>query len=172
MDPDVRRRRVGRGDGFQMRSEWPATSACQGSVRPERPAAVGRGPDGSGVDGGSAIVEFVLVSTLLLMLFLGVVQTGIVLHIRNTLAADAAEGARRAANLGVPDNEGADFAERLIAASLPGSADADCTAGPAVGPGGVGLVQVTCHVDVPLTLTLVGGSIGVTVTGRAIEETP
>lgn len=136
-------------------------------VRPRR-----RGLRGPVQDAGSAIVEFVLVSTLLLMLFLGVVQTGIVLHVRNTLAADAAEGARHAANLDVADSEGADFAERLIAASLPGRAEPDCTAGPAAGPGGVGLVQVTCQVDVPLSLTLVGGSVGVTVTGRALEETP
>src|SRR5262249_47265869 len=111
-------------------------------------------------------------SALLLMLFLGVVQTGIVLHVRNTLAADAAEGARHAANLGVPDSEGADYAKRLIESSLTGRGDADCTAGPAAGPGGVGVVEVTCHVDVPLTLTLVGGSVGVTVTGRALQETP
>jgi Flp pilus assembly protein TadG len=130
------------------------------------------GAEGNAGERGSAIVEFVLVSTLLLMLFLGVVQTGIVLHIRNTLAADAAEGARHAASLGVPDEEGAEFAERLIAASLPGSAAAQCDARPAAGPGGAPVVEVTCRADVPLTLTLVGGSVEITVTGRALEELP
>jgi hypothetical protein len=95
--------------------------------------------------------------------------------VRNTLTADAAEGARHAANLGVPDEQGAEFAERLIASSVPGSAEADCTPDTAPAPGaaaGVDVVEITCTVDVPLTLTLVGGSVGVTVTGRALEELP
>ncbi|HMA48085.1 MAG TPA: TadE family protein [Frankiaceae bacterium] len=37
---------------------------------------------------------------MLLFLFLGVVQVGMVQHVRNVLAADAAEGARHAASLG------------------------------------------------------------------------
>ena len=49
-------------------------------------------------DRGTAPVEFVLVSVLLLVLVLGIVQLGIALHVRNTLVASAAEGARYAAN--------------------------------------------------------------------------
>jgi Flp pilus assembly protein TadG len=148
--------------------------AAEFARRPE-PAgqAHGAGLDANlGADAGSAIVEFVLVTTLLLILFLGIVQTGIVLHIRNTLAADAAEGARHGANLGVAESAGGDYAERLIAQSIPGRSDVQCDGVPAAAPDGTALVQVTCKVNVPLSLTLVGGSVNLTVTGHAIKEVP
>ena len=44
-------------------------------------------------DAGSAVVEFVLVTVLLLGLFLSVVQLGFALYVRNTLVASAADGA-------------------------------------------------------------------------------
>ncbi|MEQ4205312.1 TadE/TadG family type IV pilus assembly protein [Actinopolymorpha sp. B17G11] len=47
---------------------------------------------------GSAAVEFVLVMIILLPLFLGILQLGLFLHVRNTLVACAHEGARQAAN--------------------------------------------------------------------------
>jgi Flp pilus assembly protein TadG len=125
-----------------------------------------------GADRGSAIVDFVLVGTLLLMLFLGILQTGLVLHVRNTLAADAAEGARHAANLNVPASEGGPYAERLIAGSLPGRSDTRCVGAPATGPGDIPLVVVTCQVRVPLSLLPFGGGVGLTVTGHAVKETP
>jgi Flp pilus assembly protein TadG len=48
-------------------------------------------------DDGSAVVEFVFVSSLLLFLVLGVFQLALVLHVRNTVQDAAAEGARWAA---------------------------------------------------------------------------
>ena len=44
-------------------------------------------------DAGAAVVEFVLVSVLLLGLFLSVLQVGFALYVRNTLVACAADGA-------------------------------------------------------------------------------
>ncbi len=123
-------------------------------------------------DSGSAIVEFVLVGTLLLMLILGVIQVGLVLHVRNTLAADAAEGARHAANLEVPASEGGTYAQRLIAETLPGRADTVCTGQDEAGPGDIPLVQVTCTVVVPLSLVPLGDAVTVTVTGHAVKESP
>lgn len=46
---------------------------------------------------GSAVVEFVFVSSLLIFLVLGVLQLGLVLHVRNTVQDAASEGARWAA---------------------------------------------------------------------------
>jgi hypothetical protein len=43
-------------------------------------------------DGGSAVVEFVVVVPLLLLLVLGVLQVGLALHVRATVTAAAAEG--------------------------------------------------------------------------------
>ena len=45
-------------------------------------------------DDGSAVVDFTLVGILLTFLFLALLQLGLALHVRNTLVASAAEGAR------------------------------------------------------------------------------
>lgn len=52
-------------------------------------------------DGGAAPVEFVLVGTLVTALFLGLVELGLVLYVRNMATAEASEGARYAASFGV-----------------------------------------------------------------------
>jgi Flp pilus assembly protein TadG len=54
-------------------------------------------------DRGSAAVDFVLVGSLVTLLFLGVIQVAIGYHVRNVLAASAAEGARYGANADVAD---------------------------------------------------------------------
>jgi hypothetical protein len=141
----------------------------------EDSAAGGRltpGKDGPPGDEGSAVVEFILVGTLLLFLFLGILQVGLILHIRNTLAADAAEGARHAANLGVPAADGGPYAQALIARTIPGRADTVCTGTDVDGPGGTPLVQVTCKVAVPLVLVPLGDGVTITVTGHAVKEEP
>ncbi len=130
------------------------------------------GEDGMAGDEGSAVVEFILVGTLLLFLFLGILQVGLILHIRNTLAADAAEGARHAANLGVPAADGGPYAQALIARTIPGRADTVCTGTDVDGPGGTPLVQVTCKVAVPLVLVPLGDGVTITVTGHAVKEQP
>jgi Flp pilus assembly protein TadG len=121
-------------------------------------------------DAGAAPVEFVLVGTLLLFLMLGVLQVGLFLHVRNTLAADAAEGARHAANLGVSDSDGAPYAQRLISATVPGRADASCTSEGVEDPSGIALVEVRCSVNVPLSLVPLGASRTIVVVGHAIKE--
>jgi Flp pilus assembly protein TadG len=146
--------------GGWVRGGW--VRGCQG--RPGSPRA--RRPDA-----GSAIVEFVLVSTLLLFLFLGIIQLGLVLHIRNTLAANAAEGARHGANLDVDPADGGPYAQLLIAQSIPGRADTHCVGSQIGGPDDIPLVQVTCQVRVPLSLLPFGGGVTVRVTGHAVKET-
>jgi Flp pilus assembly protein TadG len=85
---------------------------------PERPA-----------DSGAAVVEFVLVSVLLLGLFLSVVQLGFALYVRNTLVACAADGARYAANADRSPADGARKARELIRRSLPDRFAEDIAAG-------------------------------------------
>jgi hypothetical protein len=123
-------------------------------------------------DAGSAVVEFILVGTLLLFLFLGILQVGLLLYVRNTLAADAAEGARHAANLGVPAGDGGPYAQALIARTIPGRADTTCTGTDVDGPDNTPLVQVTCRVVVPLVLVPLGDGVTLTVTGHAVKEEP
>ncbi|WP_391530678.1 TadE/TadG family type IV pilus assembly protein [Candidatus Frankia nodulisporulans] len=118
------------------------------------------------------MVEFILVGTLLLFLFLGILQVGLVLYVRNTLAADAAEGARHAANLGVTSADGGPYAQALIARTIPGRADTTCTGVDVDGPDATPLVQVTCKVVVPLVLVPLGDGVTLTVTGHAVKEVP
>ena len=57
-------------------------------------------------EGGAAVVDFVLVLVVLVPLVLGIVQLALVLHVRNTLASAAAEGARAAAAKGASRRRG------------------------------------------------------------------
>ena len=50
---------------------------------------------------GSAVVDFVLVSLILIPLFAALLQLGLALFVRNTLAACAQEGARYAADANI-----------------------------------------------------------------------
>lgn len=55
---------------------------------------------------GAAVVDFVLVSLVLVPLVLGLIQVGITLYVRATLAAAATEGARYGATLGHVPQDG------------------------------------------------------------------
>ena len=59
-----------------------------------------------------------MVGALLTVLFLGVLQLGLALHVRNTLTAAAAEGARYAANADRGPGEGVAWTQELVAATV------------------------------------------------------
>jgi Flp pilus assembly protein TadG len=122
-------------------------------------------------DRGSAAVDFVLVGTLVTFLFLAVVQLGIDFHVRNVLAACAAEGARYGANADVADAQaGADRANDLIRQSL-GGAYAKATA-PAQQDtaDGVPVVTVTVSARLPLLAWFLPFGPSVHATGHALLE--
>ncbi|WP_254052120.1 TadE family protein [Aeromicrobium sp. A1-2] len=119
-------------------------------------------------DRGSAVVDFVLIMVLLLPLVLGIAQVALVLHVRNTVAAAASEGARAAAPLGATPADGAQRARRLIAEALADRYADDVTAALA-GVGGVPGVEVVVRTRVP-ALGLFGPSVPVTVRGHAVRE--
>ena len=119
-------------------------------------------------DRGSAIVEFTLVGILLTFLFLAVLQLGLALHVRNTLLASAAEGARYGANADRDPSQGAALARRLIRDSLADSFADDVTAGVETVDG-----MQTVYVEVAARLPLVGmlgPPRGIRVRGHALEE--
>ncbi|MCW2546890.1 MAG: TadE-like [Mycobacterium sp.] len=121
-------------------------------------------------EAGSAVVDFVLVEALLLFVTFGVIQVGLVLHARNVLASDAAEGARHAASLAVPVSSGATLAEDLARRSVPGAGKGlTCTSRETTGAGGIELAEITCVADLHLTFVPMG-SIHLSVTGRSIKE--
>lgn len=120
-------------------------------------------------DTGAAVVEFVGVLGLLLMLFLSVLQLGLVLHLRNVMTAAAAEGARFAANADRTDEEGASRAREALGQAFAGKliermrivVDRD-----GVDPG---VVVVTITAPAPVLLPVLS-PVTLTAKGHALEE--
>jgi len=119
-------------------------------------------------DRGSAIVEFTLVSVLLTVLFLALLQLGLALHVRNTLTASAAEGARYAANADRSPEQGAEVTRSLIRDSLADSFASGVTSGQET-VGGVPTVFVQVEATLPV-VGLLGPPRGIRVRGHALDE--
>lgn len=117
---------------------------------------------------GAAVVEFTLVSVVLVGLFLAIVQVGLVVHVRNTLVACAAEGARYAANADRDLSDGEARTVALIAESLSDRYGRAVTSR-YVTTGGVQLVEIEVTTTLPL-FGLLGVDRGLSVTGHAVEE--
>ncbi|GAB3201490.1 hypothetical protein GCM10027062_23900 [Nocardioides hungaricus] len=117
---------------------------------------------------GSAVVDFVLVLVVLIPLVLGILQVALVLHVRNTLASAAAEGARYAATLGRGPADGVARTRSQIDGAVSGRFARDIEARPATVGGAPG-VEVVVRASVP-ALGLGGPGIELTVTGRAVAE--
>lgn len=69
-------------------------------------------------DAGAAVVEFTMVSVVLVALFLSILDLGLILFVRNTLVATAAEGARYGANADRTPGDAAAHTRELIGDSL------------------------------------------------------
>ncbi|WP_207782857.1 TadE family protein [Phytoactinopolyspora limicola] len=117
---------------------------------------------------GSAVVEFTLVSVLLVTLFLAIVQIGLVIHVRNTLVASAAEGARYAANANRGPADGADRTRTLLASSLSARLGGDVHVR-TTEVGGAPAVEVTVTTTLPV-FGLLGVERGLSATAHAIAE--
>ena len=111
---------------------------------------------------GSAPVDFVLVGSLVTLMFLAIVQLGIDYHVRNVLAACAAEGARYGANADVASAEPVPArANELISRSV-GSRFATAVAAPSqdsVDGAPVVTINVDCTSSICI-LNLPGGTDG------------
>jgi Flp pilus assembly protein TadG len=120
-------------------------------------------------DRGAAVVDFVLVVVVLVPLFLGIVQVALVLHVRNTLAAAASEGARYAATVDRPAEAGAARTREQIAGALAARFARRVAARSTTVQGAPG-VEVDVTADVP-PLGIWGPAVRITVSGHAVEET-
>lgn len=119
-------------------------------------------------DRGAAVVEFVLVMVLLVPLVLGIAQVALVLHVRNTLAAAASEGARASSPLRATPQDGADRARTMIRAALDDRYAGDVRSSWTTVDGLPGaVVQVRARVP---ALGLFGPSVPVSVEGHAVRE--
>src|SRR5918912_1145865 len=109
-------------------------------------------------DDGAAVVDFVLVSVLLVTLFLMVFQVGVVLHVRNVLVASAAEGARYGANADRTPDDGAARAKQVIADALGQRVAGAMTCLPVEGEDVAGqvVVDVQCSGPMPIVFLPTG----------------
>lgn len=117
---------------------------------------------------GSAVVDFVLVMVVLVPLFLGIMQVGLVLHVRNTLTAAASEGARYAATVDRPLAAGVERTRAQITGAVTARFARKVTASETV-LDGLPVVRVDVVADVP-PLGLWGPGVRLSVSGHAIEE--
>lgn len=117
---------------------------------------------------GSAAVEFVLVAILLTALFLGLLQLGLDLHIRNVLIASASEGARYGANADRVPEDGAAHARELIRGALSERFASDVSAD-VQAAGGTEIVVVTVRAPLPL-VALLGPARSLVASGHALRE--
>jgi Flp pilus assembly protein TadG len=123
-------------------------------------------PSPAADDAGSAVVEFVLVATLLLVVAAGVFQLALTLHVRNILLSSASEGAHIGALADALPTDGAARARDLARDALGGrevtaaARQVDADDGPTV--------EVTLTSEVPVLGLFGAGSI--TVTAHAPEE--
>jgi len=127
-----------------------------------------------GRERGSAVVDFVLVSILIVTLLLAVLQVAVYVHVRNVVTASAQEGARYAANSDVDSVDGAPRTLEIVAAATSQqTADGlSCTSAEEVDGTGLTLVAVRCSGSVPSLLAALGNLLPLEVTGRAVKEEP
>jgi len=118
---------------------------------------------------GSAVVDFVLVSTILVPLFLGILQVGLFLYVRNTVTAAASEGAHYAAVLNREPDDGAARTRELVSGVVTDGLIDSVSAEETDIDGQPG-VEVSVHAHMP-PLGLWGPGISFTVEGHAVKET-
>ncbi len=117
-------------------------------------------------DEGNALVEFVLVSALVIALAMGVIQLALTLHVRNMMVSAASEGARLAASNDRGPQDGVDRTRWLLHESI-GGIETSVTAEDAR-IDGAPAVEVTVSAPVPLLGLWGAGTM--TVSARAFEE--
>ena len=127
-------------------------------------------PRSAADDAGSAVVGFVLVSLLTTVVFLGVLQVALALHVRATLIDCAAEGARYGALADRTAADGAARARELVAMSL-SPRFADQVEGSRTVVQGLEVVRVEIAAPLPV-LGLLGPGGVVRVDGHALAEGP
>jgi Flp pilus assembly protein TadG len=121
------------------------------------------------------VVEFCLMSVLLVMLLLAVLQVAALFYVRSVAAAAAADGARYAANAGVPPEAGGPRATALLSRAL-GAGMArrlPCQGGLVTDAGsGLATAEVRCRGHIRSVLLPVGALVRVEVSGRSLKDDP
>ena len=118
-------------------------------------------------DSGSAVVEFALVTPILLIVVLAVVQVILAIHVRSTMTAAAAEGARAAALAGSSMAVGERRTRDVLADAIGGGAATSITAS-RIREGEIPMIRVRVTARLPL-LGLLGPETLI-VDGHALVE--
>ena len=143
------------------------------AVEPPAPAeCVGVAPVDPG-DSGSAVVEFVMVTVLLVLLLFGVLQVAALFYVRSVVASAASDGARYGANAGVEPSAGGQRASELISRGLTdnlakgiscvGQQERDPETGTAV-------ASVRCQGRIRSVFLPLGALIAVSASGQSLRE--
>jgi Flp pilus assembly protein TadG len=117
---------------------------------------------------GSAIVDFALVSVVLVPLFFGVLQVALIWHVKTTLTSAASEGARYGATYNRTAADGARRTSGVID-DVFGSGLTDDVSAHDTAIDGQPAVEVDVHAQVPV-LAFWGPTVTVDVSGHAIKE--
>ena len=126
-------------------------------------------------DRGSAVVEFSLMSVLLVMLLFAVLQVAALFYVRSVAAAAAADGARYAANAGVSAQAGGERASALLGRALSrGMARELPCAGALVADADSGLIttEVRCTGTIRSVFLPLGALVRVDVSGQSLKDDP
>jgi hypothetical protein len=115
------------------------------------------------------VVDFVLVSMLVVPLFLGVLQVGLFLYVRNTMTAAASEGAHYAAVLNREPADGEERTRELVTGVISDDLVESVT-GEEIDLDGQPVVRVVIKAHMP-ALGLWGPGFDFDVEGHAIKET-
>ena len=117
---------------------------------------------------GSAVVDFVLVSLVLVPLVLGIMQVALVMFVHNTLASAASEGARQGATIDRGPGDATARTRQQIRGALADRFARDVSARDVTVDGVAGVV-VHVHAVVP-ALGLWGPGVAIDVDGHAVKE--
>ena len=126
------------------------------------------GPQDATAERGSAIAENVMTMSLLVAVFLVVVQFAYAVHVRSTLTLAASEGARAAARVNAPSGVGAATAREFTVNSV-GGRYANHISEQRSSVDGVSVHVVTMRAPIPV-LGPFGVGLTLTTSGRAVVE--
>ena len=113
---------------------------------PEHGSDLGRG---NGREHGAAVVDFVLIGSLLTLFFLAIVQLTLILHVRNTLIDAAASGARYGTLADRSSGDARDRTVQLITAALNAEYARDVTTSESTYQG-IRTLEVTVRAPLPV----------------------
>ena len=124
---------------------------------------------------GAAVVEFVMISVLLVFLLFAVLQVAAVFYVRNVIAAAASDAARYAASAGADPARGGTRANDLISTGLSAGVSAQVPCSGTVSTdarSGLAVVQVSCTGKIRSLLLPLAAFTSIHVVAHSLQESP